>query len=85
MEWLTVSKAAERSRRIRRGACAAWRDTLTARSADSVEWPGLNPDWWVSSRLFCEKKEESWSEAAHSCDFDIKGRRYQTRFLGGAW
>ena len=61
--WLTVSKAAERSRRMRteerEAACAVWRDSLTARIAVSVEWPGLKPDWWGSSRLFWEKKAES--------------------------
>ena len=59
-----MSKAAERSRRIRteerEAVCAVCRDSLTARSAVSVEWPGLKPDWWVSSRLFWEKKAESW-------------------------
>ena len=54
--WLTMSKAAERSRRMRteerEAACAVWRDSLSARSAVSVEWPGLKPDWWGSSRLF---------------------------------
>ena len=54
--WLIVSKAAERSRRMRteerEAACPVWRDYLTARSAVSVEWPGLKPDWWGSSRLF---------------------------------
>ena len=63
IEWLTVSKAAERSRRMRteerEAACAVWRDSLTARSAVSVEWPGLKLDWWGSSRLFWEKKAES--------------------------
>ena len=47
MEWLTVSKAAERSRRIttenREGRVC--RDSLTARSAVSVEWLGLKLDW----------------------------------------
>ena len=47
MEWLTVLKAAERSRRIRteerEAAWAVCRDYLTGRSAVSVEWPGLKP------------------------------------------
>ena len=70
IEWFTVSKAAERSRRIRteerEAACAVCRDCLRARSAVLVEWPGLKPDWWGSSRLFWEKKAESWLEAARS-------------------
>ena len=68
MRCLTVSMAAKRSRRIRReeweAAWGAWMDSLAARTAVSVEWPGLKPDLWGSSRLFCEKKEESLLEAA---------------------
>ena len=60
IEWLTVSKAAERSRRMRtEAACAVWRNSLTARSAVSVEWPGLKLDWWGSSSSFWEKKAQS--------------------------
>ena len=51
-----VEGCRERSRRMRteerEAACAVCRDSLTARSAVSVEWPGLKPDWWGSSRLF---------------------------------
>ena len=50
------------------------RDSLTARSAVSVEWPGLKPDWWGSNRLFCEKKAESWLKAAWSRVLEINGR-----------
>jgi len=79
VEWSTVSNAAERSRRIRteerEAARAAWSDSLTERSAVSVEWPGLKPDWWGSSRLFSEKKAESWLDAARSSVLDRKGRR----------
>uniref|UniRef100_A0A0E9UDV4 Uncharacterized protein n=1 Tax=Anguilla anguilla TaxID=7936 RepID=A0A0E9UDV4_ANGAN len=39
--WLTVSKAADRSRRIRTEASAS----VTARSAVSVECPDRKPDW----------------------------------------
>ena len=78
IEWLTVSKAAERSRRMRTeervAACAVWRDSLTARSAVSVECPGLKPGWWGSSRLFWEKKAESWLEAARSMVLERNGR-----------
>ena len=66
------TKAAERSRRIRteerEAAWAVCLDSLTVRSAVSVEWPGLKLDWWGSSRLFCEK---SWLEAAHSSVLEI--------------
>ena len=58
----------------RKAACAVWRDSLTARSAVSVEWPGLKPDWWGSSRLFWEKKAESWLEAARSMVLERNGR-----------
>ena len=51
-----------------------WRDSLTARSAVSVQWLGLKPDWWGSSRLFWEKKAESWLEAAHSMVLERNGR-----------
>ena len=78
IEWFTMSKAAERSRRIRteerEAACAVCRDSLTARSAVSVEWPGLKPDLWGSSRLFWEKEAESWLEAAHSMVLERNGR-----------
>ena len=45
--WSTVSKAAETSRTIRteeREAAHARSDSLTERSAVSIEWPGLKPD-----------------------------------------
>ena len=78
IEWFTVSKAAERSRRIRteerEAACAVCRDSLAARSAVSVEWPGLKLDWWGSSRLFWEKKAERWLEAARSMVLERNGR-----------
>ena len=46
--WFTVSNAADRSRRMRTDerdeALAAWRDTITARRAVSVECAVLKPD-----------------------------------------
>ena len=50
MEWFTVSRAAERSWRIRTGereaACAAWSDSLIGRS--EVCWVARSEDWWGS-------------------------------------
>ena len=77
--WSTVSNAADRSRSIRTEerefALAAWSDSVTARRAVSVEWPGLNPDWWGSRRLFCWRYKESWLKRARSSIFDRKDRR----------
>ena len=67
----------------REAACAVWRDSLTARSAVSVEWPGLKPDWWGSSRLFWEKKAESWLEAARSMVLERKWYRMVVLNGGG--
>ena len=54
---MTVSKAAERSRRIRADdrpfALARWRASVTAIRAVSVECPVLKPDWFGSRRSFC--------------------------------
>ncbi len=53
--WLTVSKAADRSSRMRtddlESAFAIHRASVTESIAISVECPRLNPDWLASSRL----------------------------------
>ena len=71
--------AADRSRRIRtaerEAAWAAWSASVTARSAVSVEWAGLNPDWFGSNRLFCERWRESWFETTRSRVFERNERR----------
>ena len=73
-----MSNAADRSRRIRTAewetAWAPWSASVTARSAVSVEWAGLNPDWLGSSRLFCERWRESWLETTRSRVFERKER-----------
>ncbi len=53
---LTMSKAADRSSRMRiddlESAFAIRKDSVTESSAVSVECPRLNPDWLASSRLW---------------------------------
>ncbi len=49
-------------------------DSVTDSKGVSVEWPLLNPDWLLSSRLFCERKEETWLNTTHF-DFAMKGLR----------
>ena len=54
MEWLTVSKAALRSRRrrmVREPESKSRRSFVTLISAVSVLWWVLKPDWNVSYRL----------------------------------
>ncbi len=62
--WLTVSKAADRSSRMRtddlESAFAIRRASVTESSAVSVEWPLLKPDCLASSLLFCERNNETW-------------------------
>ncbi len=60
---MTVSKAADRSSRMRtddlESAFAVRRASVTESSAVSVEWPLLKPDCLVSSLLFCERNNET--------------------------
>ncbi len=59
----SVKKAADRSSRMRtddfESAFAIHRVSLTERSAVSVEWPLLKPDWLASSLLFCERNNDT--------------------------
>jgi len=59
MPWLTVSNAADRLSRISTEdlavALASFKASVTANRAVSAEWPLLNPDWFGSRRLFCER------------------------------
>ncbi len=59
---MTVSKAADRSSRMRTDylelAFAIRRASVTESSAVSVEWPLLKPDCLASSLLFCEINNE---------------------------
>ncbi len=68
--WLTVSKAAERSSKMRtddlESAFAIRRASVTESSAVSVEWPLLKPDCLASSLLYCERNSESWLKTVDS-------------------
>ncbi len=76
---MTVSKAAERSSRMRTDdlelAFATRRASVTESSAVSVEWPLLKPDCLASSLLYCERNSESWLKTTHSSVFATNGRR----------
>ncbi len=77
--WLTVSKAAERSSRMRTDdlelAFAIRRASVTDSSAVSVEWPLLKPDCLASSLLFCERNNETWLKTTRSSVLTMNGRR----------
>ncbi len=68
--WLTVSKAADRSSRMRTddlvSAFEIRRASMTESSAVSVECPHLNPDWLTSSRLCFDRKEDNWLKTTRS-------------------
>ena len=72
---MTMSNPADRSSRMMtddlKAALAVWRAVVTDRRAVSVEWPVLKPDWLGYSRLFLERKFDSW--AARSIVFEKKG------------
>ncbi len=74
-----MSKAADRSSKISledlESALASLRASTTESKAVSVECPLLKPDWFLSRRLFCVRKAETWLNAAHSSVFAMKGRR----------
>ncbi len=80
---MTVSKAAERSSRMRTDdlelAFAIRRASVTESSAVqlrvSVEWPLLKPDCLVSSLLFCERNNETWLKTTRSSVLAMNGRR----------
>lgn len=70
-----MSKAADRSSRIRtddlESAFAIFGDSSTV----SVEWPLLKPDWLASSLLFCERNNDIWLETTLSRVFAMNGMR----------
>ncbi len=76
---MTVSKAADRSSRMRtddlESAFVIRRASVTESSAVSVEWPLLKPDWLASSRLFYERKEDSWFKTTRLSVLAMNGRR----------
>ncbi len=74
---MTVSKAAERSSRMRTDdlAFAIRRASVTESSAVSVQWPLLKPDCLASSLLFCERNNETWLKTTRSSVLAMNGRR----------
>ncbi len=76
--WLTVSKAADRSSRMRtdnlESAFAVRRASVTESSAVSVEWPLLKPDCLASSLLFCERNNETLLKSTRSSVLAMNGR-----------
>ncbi len=70
---MTVSKAADRSSRMRtddlESAFAIHRASVT------VEWPLLKPDCLASSLLFCERNNETWLKTTHSIILAMNERR----------
>ncbi len=77
--WLTVSKAADRSSRMRtddlESAFAIRRASVTDSSAVSVEWPLLKPDCLASSLLFGERNNETWLKTTRLSVLAMNGRR----------
>ncbi len=78
IRWLTVSKAADRSSRMRtddlESAFAIRRASVTESNAVSVECPHLNPDWLASSRLCFDRNEDNWLRTTRSSVFAMNGR-----------
>ncbi len=76
---MTVSKAAERSSRMRtddlESAFAIRRASVTESIAVSVEWPLQKPDCLASSLLYCERNNESWLKTTRSSVFTTNGSR----------
>ncbi len=76
--WLTVSKAADRSSRMRtddlESAFAIRRASVTESSAVSVELPLLKPDCLASSLLFCERNNETLLKTTRSSVSAMNGR-----------
>ncbi len=76
---ITVSKAADRSSRMRtddlESAFAICRASVTESIAVSVEWPLLKPDCLASSLLFCERNNETWLKTTRSSVLAMNGRR----------
>ncbi len=77
--WLTVSKAADRSSRMRtddlESAFAIRRASVTESTTVSVEWPLLKPDWLASSLLFCNRNNDTWSKTTCLIVLAMNGRR----------
>ncbi len=54
--------------------CNQWA-SVTERSAVSVEWPLLKPNWLASSLLFCERNNDNWLKTTHLSVLATNGRR----------
>ncbi len=76
---MTVSKAADRSSRMRtddlESAFAICRASVTESSAVSVEGPRLSPDWLASSRLCFDRNEDNWLKTTRSSILAMNGSR----------
>ncbi len=76
---MTVSKAADRSSRMRtddlESAFAIRRALVSESSTVSVEWPLLKPDCLGPSLLFCERNNETWLKTTCSSVLAMNGRR----------
>ncbi len=74
--WLTVSKAADRSSRMRtddlESAFANRRASVTESSAVSVEWTLLKPDWLAFVVLW--RNNYTWLKTTNSSVFAMIGR-----------
>ncbi len=74
---MTVSKAADRSSRMRtddlESAFAIRRASES--STVSVEWPLLKPDCLASSLLFFERNNETWLKTTRLSVLAMNGRR----------
>jgi len=56
-------------------AFAIRRASVTDNNAVLVECPFLKPDWWTSSWLFRDRKDDTWLKAARSSVFPMNGRK----------
>ncbi len=76
---MTVSKAADRSSRMRtddlESAFAIRSASVTDSSTVSVEWPLRKPDCLASSLLFCERNNETLLKITRSSVLAMNGRR----------
>ncbi len=76
---MTVSKAADRSSRMRtddlESNFAICRASVTESNVVSVKWLLLKPDCLASSLLFWERNNETWLKTTHSSVLAINGRR----------
>ncbi len=76
---MTVSKAAERSSRMRtddlESAFAIRKVSVTESSAVSVECPHLNPKWLASSGVCFDRNQDKWLKTTHSSVLAMNGRR----------